>query len=60
MLADVGYALGPSWEDIMDVFEKFDLLVVAGLVVIVIWYVKRYRDGNHRQSDCGPVNDGQP
>jgi membrane protein DedA with SNARE-associated domain len=60
MLAYVGYALGPSWEDIMDVFEKFDLLVVAGLVVIVIWYVKRFRDNNRKHSDGSSAKDGQP
>jgi len=45
MLGYVGYALGPSWEDIMDVFHKLDVLVIAGLVVIVVWYVKKVRDG---------------
>lgn len=38
MLGYVGYALGPSWEDIMEVFHKLDLLVVACLVAIVVWY----------------------
>ncbi|UCE80593.1 MAG: DedA family protein [Methanobacteriota archaeon] len=43
MLGYVGYALGPSWEDIMDVFHKLDLAVIAGLIAIVAWYVYKLR-----------------
>ena len=50
-LGYVGYALGPSWEDIMNVFHKLDILVVAGLIAVVIWYVWRF--GNSKsESDA--------
>ncbi|HUU07551.1 MAG TPA: DedA family protein [Thermoplasmata archaeon] len=39
MLAYVGYALGPNWEDIMGVFRGLDILIIAGAVAVVIWYV---------------------
>jgi membrane protein DedA with SNARE-associated domain len=48
MLGYVGYALGPSWEDIMNVFHKLDILVIAGILVIAVWYVKKLRD-NRRE-----------
>ena len=50
-LAYIGYALGPSWEDIMDVFRKLDLLVVAAAAALVLWYVWRIRNGKARQVD---------
>ncbi|UCE90957.1 MAG: DedA family protein [Methanobacteriota archaeon] len=55
MLGYVGYALGPSWEDIMEVFHKLDLLVVAGLVAIVVWYVwgLKWRGPRKRAGDDG-------
>ncbi len=59
-LAYVGYALGPSWEDIMDTFEKFDILVVAGLIIIAVWYFKKFRDNNRKQPDENAAEAGQP
>ena len=49
MLGYVGYALGPSWEDIMDVFHKLDVLVIVGLVAIVVWYVWGFRRNGARE-----------
>ncbi|MBU1158747.1 MAG: DedA family protein [Candidatus Thermoplasmatota archaeon] len=43
MLAYVGYVLGPSWEDIGGWFRGMDYLIVSGLIVLVIWYVYRFR-----------------
>lgn len=51
MLAYVGYVLGPSWEDIMDVFHKLDLLVVAGAIAIVVWYVWKIWNGKADQPE---------
>jgi len=59
-LGYIGYALGPSWEDIMDTFEKFDILVVAGLVVIGVWYFKKFRDNNRKQADENTTGADQP
>jgi membrane protein DedA with SNARE-associated domain len=59
-LGYIGYALGPSWEDIMDTFEKFDILVVAGLVVIAVWYFKKFRDNNRKQADENTTGADQP
>ena len=50
MLGYVGYALGPSWEDIMDVFHKLDVLVIAGLIAIVVWYVYKLKLWNFRRN----------
>ncbi len=60
MLGYIGYALGPSWEDIIDTFEKFDILVVAGLVVIAVWYFKKFRDNNRKQTKEGATGTDQP
>ena len=49
MLGYVGYALGPSWEDIMDVFHKLDVLVIVGLIAIVAWYVYKLKLWNFRR-----------
>ncbi|UCE45263.1 MAG: DedA family protein [Methanobacteriota archaeon] len=43
MLGYVGYALGPSWEDILDVFHKLDVVVVVALIAIVVWYVYKLK-----------------
>jgi membrane protein DedA with SNARE-associated domain len=60
MLGYVGYALGPSWEDIMDVFHKLDILVVAGLIILIVWYVKKLREGSRESSDDAASAVDQP
>ena len=57
MLGYVGYALGPSWENIMDVFHKLDIVVIAGLVAIVVWYVYKLKLWNGKGSS---KEDAQP
>ena len=57
MLGYVGYALGPSWEDIMDVFHKLDIVVIAGLIAIVVWYVYKLKLWNGKDSS---KEDAQP
>ena len=59
MLGYVGYALGPSWEDIKEVFHKLDLLIIAALVAILVWYVwgirrSSSRDDDSKEGDVGP------
>ncbi|MBN1677647.1 MAG: DedA family protein [Candidatus Thermoplasmatota archaeon] len=43
MLAYVGYALGPRWEDIVEFFHGLDALVIAVVVVIVVYYAYKLR-----------------
>ena len=43
MLAYVGYALGPNWDEIGSWFRGMDYLIVGGLVIIAVWYVYRFR-----------------
>lgn len=50
-LGYVGYALGPSWEDIMDVFHKLDVAVVAGLIAIVVWYVYKLKPWGAKEQE---------
>jgi len=49
MLAYVGYSLGPNWRDIEDIFHQLDLVVIAGVVALVIWYVYRIRKNGSRE-----------
>ena len=42
-LAYVGIWLGPSWEVILAFFNKLDILVIAGFVVFVIWYLRKFK-----------------
>lgn len=41
MLAYVGYALGPSWEDIEGIWRYLDYLVVAAVIIVVVYYGRR-------------------
>ncbi len=43
MLAYVGYALGSDWDEIGSWFRGMDYLIIGGLIVLVIWYVYRFR-----------------
>ena len=43
LLAYVGYALGPRWEDIEGWFRGLDYLIVGGVIILVVWYVYRFR-----------------
>jgi membrane protein DedA with SNARE-associated domain len=46
MLAYVGYALGPKWEDIIEFFHGLDVLVIAGVIAFVAYYAyKIKKDG---------------
>ncbi len=46
-LAYAGLVLGPEWENIIAIFEKFQILVVVGIAVFVVWYVFRGRLKSH-------------
>jgi membrane protein DedA with SNARE-associated domain len=54
MLAYIGYYLGPSWRDIESVFRYLDILVVAGAVVLVVWYVRRMRKERDADAKAQP------
>lgn len=41
-LVYVGMALGDHWESIRPIFQKFNYLVVAVIVVGIVWYVYRH------------------
>ena len=60
MLGYVGYALGPSWEDIMDVFHKLDLVVVAVLVGLLVWYIYKLKLWNGVAKRGNGEQDAQP
>jgi membrane protein DedA with SNARE-associated domain len=47
-LGYVGYILGRDWEDIMDVFHKLDLVVVAAIIALVVWYVYRLKTSSSK------------
>jgi len=56
MLAYVGYALGPSWEDIIELFHGLDVVVVAGVIAVIVYYVyKLKKDGLEDDPDEGPA-----
>ncbi|HIH01031.1 TPA: DedA family protein [Thermoplasmata archaeon] len=58
VLGYVGYALGPSWEDIMDVFHKLDVVVVAVLALLLVWYLYKLRNSSKETDpDHGPAID---
>lgn len=50
-LGYVGYILGPSWEDIMDVFHKLDVVVVAAVIALVVWYVYKLKTGSSKEDE---------
>jgi len=43
LLAYVGFWLGPNWREISSAFRGLDILVVAGAVALIIWYVYAVR-----------------
>jgi len=49
MLAYVGYWLGPNWESIKGVFRWLDIVVVAAIVAVAIYYVYRIRNNSAKR-----------
>lgn len=55
-LGYIGYVLGPDWENIMDVFRKLDLLVVAALVALIAWYIYKLKKiSSNDESQCAQL-----
>lgn len=48
-LAYAGLALGPEWENIIAVFENFQIIVLIGIGLFVAWYLFRGRFRPHSQ-----------
>jgi membrane protein DedA with SNARE-associated domain len=44
----IGFKLGDKWRDIIATFDKFQLVVIAGLIVFVIWLVWKARNENNK------------
>jgi membrane protein DedA with SNARE-associated domain len=45
ILVYIGFKLGESWQSIITTFDKFQLLVVAGIVIFLAWWIwKEYRE----------------
>ncbi len=40
VLAYVGFSLGPSWDSIIGFFDRLDIIVVAAVILIVLYYWK--------------------
>lgn len=62
-LTYVGYMLGGEWEDIQEIFHKFDLVIVAAIIIVAIIFIWKYlknsdrrdRNGNEEKSEpCSP------
>lgn len=54
MLGYIGYYLGPNWRDIEPVWRYLDILVLAGAVAIVIWYVHQFRKNKSEEKAAQP------
>lgn len=48
LLTNVGVMLGKNWETIGGYFHKFDVVIMAGLIVIALWYLRRKLRHLHR------------
>jgi membrane protein DedA with SNARE-associated domain len=54
MLAYVGYWLGPSWEDIIEVFHGLDLFIIAGVAAIIVWYAYKLKKNGMKHDSEEP------
>ncbi|APC07837.1 DedA family protein [Neomoorella thermoacetica] len=43
LLVFVGRQLGANWEALSPIFHRFDLIIVAGLILLVFFYWRRHR-----------------
>ncbi|MCX6775055.1 MAG: DedA family protein, partial [DPANN group archaeon] len=41
LLIYIGFKLGAAWQSIITTFDKFQLVVIAGIIVFLIWWVWR-------------------
>jgi len=48
-LGYVGYMLGPSWDRIEDVFHKLDVVVLAAVIALVVWYVYKLKTRSSKE-----------
>lgn len=61
MLAYVGYALGPSWEDVHGIWRYLDYLVVAAIVIVVAYYGYRlYKDRKSPEKKEAAAGQAEP
>jgi len=45
VLVYIGFKLGAGWQSIVATFDKFQLLIVAGIVIFLAWWIwKEYRE----------------
>jgi membrane protein DedA with SNARE-associated domain len=49
LLAYIGYWLGSEWREVSGVFRELDILVVAGVIAIIVWYVLKVRRDRKKQ-----------
>ncbi|MDH7508509.1 MAG: DedA family protein [Methanomassiliicoccales archaeon] len=49
ILVYVGFALGPSWETILEIFRGFDLIIVVIVLVVLIWFLLRRKNKMKKQ-----------
>jgi len=50
-LTYVGFKLGEQWQSIITTFDKFQLVVIAGIIVFLIWWVWTVRRENSKSSN---------
>ncbi len=48
LLIYIGFKLGAAWQSIITAFDKFQLVVIAGIIVFLIWWVwNAYRENRN-------------
>jgi membrane protein DedA with SNARE-associated domain len=54
MLTYVGFWLGPNWEEIKGVFRYLDVMVVVAAVLIISYYILRWKRGKASKKSNQP------
>jgi membrane protein DedA with SNARE-associated domain len=47
-LVYIGFKLGEKWQSIIAAFDNFQLVVIAGIIVFLVWWVWNSRRENHK------------
>jgi len=47
LLLFLGIKAGDNFDEIINYFEKFNYVVIAVIILVVIWYIIRHRKGRH-------------
>jgi membrane protein DedA with SNARE-associated domain len=56
-----GYKLGENWEDVKKVFEPFQYLFVAAMVVVVAWFFWKRVKADHAEAETSAATEaGEP